>query len=144
MNRGIQIEPLDFKHAKAVQALASDPAIGATSNVPSPYPADGAVSWIRHASLKRAQGADYCFAVIDGAGTVVGACSLIDVDKKSRSAELGYWIGKPYWGKGYATAAGRRVLAFGFNEIGLRRVVSNCLMRNRASYRVLEKLGFRF
>jgi RimJ/RimL family protein N-acetyltransferase len=56
---------------------------------------------------------------------------------------LGYWIGVPYWGNGYATEAGRAVLDHGFGELGLNRVYAHCFARNPASRRVLEKLGMR-
>lgn len=139
----IRIEPIEEKHAPSVQKLASDPAISDTTTLPSPYPEDGAITWIRKTVKLRGEGREYAFAVFD-VDVLVGVCSILNVDKALGSAELGYWIGKPFWGRGYATQAGRLVLYFGFNELGLEIVHSSCLERNRASHRVLEKLGFRF
>jgi RimJ/RimL family protein N-acetyltransferase len=82
------------------------------------------------------------FAVVE-AGEAVGVCSLLGVGGDPRSAELGYWIGRPHWGRGFATDAGRRVVGFGFRDLSLERIRSSCLLRNPASRRVLEKLGFR-
>lgn len=140
----ITLEPIDAKHAAPVQALASDPAIGATSNIPSPYPENGAIEWIRRVTAARGQGTTYAFAIINEQGEFVGVCSLIDVDQQARTGALGYWIGKPYWGHGYATTAGRRVLDFAFGTLGLEQVRAAALERNHASRRVLEKLGFEF
>jgi RimJ/RimL family protein N-acetyltransferase len=66
------------------------------------------------------------------------------VDPVQGIGELGYWIGRPYWGRGYATAGARLVLSFGFGELGLRSIRATCLTTNAASARVLEKLGFEF
>jgi ribosomal-protein-alanine N-acetyltransferase len=138
---GINIEPIDLKHVDGVQRLASDPAIGATSNVPSPYPAGGAAWWVRETVKRREAGTEYIFAVLAGAN-FVGVCGLIEV--AGGSGELGYWIGRPFWGHGYATEAARLVLRFGFDHLGLEKITALCLERNPASYRVLEKVGMRF
>jgi RimJ/RimL family protein N-acetyltransferase len=54
---------------------------------------------------------------------------------------LGYWIGKPYWSKGYCTEAGKEMLRYGFIVLGLNRIHASYLSRNPASGRVMEKLG---
>ena len=56
---------------------------------------------------------------------------------------LGYWVGVPYWGRGYATEAAEAVLAHAFGALGLHRVQATHLTRNPASCRVMEKLGMR-
>lgn len=139
----VTIEALEPQHADAVQRLASDPEIGRTSNVPSPYPSDGAATFIAEAARQRARGTQFSFAIIAN-GTVVGVCSLVGVGETPGSAQLGYWVGRPYWGRGHATVGSRQVLEFGFNVLGLRTVQANCLPGNVASQRVLKKLGFRF
>jgi ribosomal-protein-alanine N-acetyltransferase len=137
----VEIVPLGREHLPAIQELASDPAIGATSFVPYPYPPDGAEVLFQRATEGRQNGSLYSFAVVQEGGCV-GVMSLMGVDSDGH-AELGYWIGKPYWGQGLATAAGRLILGFGFQELGLQRVTAGCLQWNPASVRVLEKLGFR-
>jgi [ribosomal protein S5]-alanine N-acetyltransferase len=138
----VRIELIEERHAPAVQRLASDAAIAATSNVPHPYPDHGALMWIRHALDGRARGTLFAFAVVDGSGTLVGVCSLMGVSTKYRMAALGYWIGTSYWGRGYATEAARQVLDVGFDELSLDRVEAGALEHNIASNRVLQKLGF--
>jgi RimJ/RimL family protein N-acetyltransferase len=138
----VVLEPVALHHAPALQELASDPAIAATSNVPSPYPPDGAVAFVREAEVQRAAGTDFVFAVTAG-GEVVGACGLHSVRDVPRRAELGYWIGRPYWGRGYASAAARQAVAWGFGELGLEEIHSSALERNPASRRVLGRTGFR-
>ena len=138
----LELEPIDLRHARAVQELASDPGIGATSNVPAPYPSDGAVRFIRQAVRQWRAGKDFVFAVTVE-GNAVGVCSLLGVGGDPRKAELGYWIGRPFWRRGYATEAAWRVVRFGFRDISLATIRSSCLVGNVASRRVLEKVGFR-
>lgn len=140
----VSLEPLAPAHAARVQELASDPAIGATSNVPSPYPEDGARQWIEASLAARAEGREYAFAVIHAEHGFVGACTLLEVDLAASYGTLGYWIGTPFWRQGLASLAARAVMDFGVRELGLRRMSACCLDRNPASDRVLRKVGFQF
>ncbi len=145
----VRLEPISIAHAAAVQALASDPLIAATSNVPHPYPADGAASWIRYTLAQRELGYELNFAIIvppaPGAAhpVLVGVCGVLNINGTPRRAELGYWIGVPYWNRGYASAAARELVRTVFEEHNIEELYSSCLVRNAASFRVLEKTGFR-
>jgi RimJ/RimL family protein N-acetyltransferase len=59
-------------------------------------------------------------------------------------AELGYWLGVPYWGQGYATEAARELLRHGFENLGLHRIFASHFKHNPASGRILVKLGMRY
>lgn len=59
-------------------------------------------------------------------------------------AELGYWLGVPYWGQGYATEAAREMLRYGFEDLALHRVCASHFSHNPASGRILRKLGMRY
>ncbi len=124
-----------------IQPLAEEPEVGATTNLPVPYPSDGAENFVRESIAKREGGQEYTFAVVI-ASRVVGVCGLLDVGGDPKSAELGYWIGKPYWGRGYATLAAEQAMRFAFLELDATRLRASSLDRNAASRRVLEKLGF--
>lgn len=138
---GIALEFAHQRHVAAIQRYASDPAIGALSNVPTPYPADGAEQWLAWAEGERDAGTGIHFAVtLDG--QCIGSCGLTGIDGKVRRCQFGYWIAKPFWGKGYATEAGPQALQYGFDELPVDTVEACCLLRNPASLRVLEKLGF--
>jgi [ribosomal protein S5]-alanine N-acetyltransferase len=71
---------------------------------------------------------------------VIGAIGLSLTPRHARG-EIGYWVGLPYWGQGYATEAARALVHFGFSRLGLHRVQARHLSRNPASGRVLQKLG---
>lgn len=135
----VEIEPIAPRHADAVQALASHPDVLATTNLPEPYPDDGAITWIEAAQERREAGNEFSFAILVE-GTLVGVSGLVEVT--GDEGEIGFWVGKPYWGHGYATAGTRKVLRFAFEELGLAEVFARPLERNVASRRVLDKLGF--
>jgi ribosomal-protein-alanine N-acetyltransferase len=79
-------------------------------------------------------------AVIERNGRVIGGMSINAIPGRCR---FGYWLARPVWGHGYATEAGRALLAYGFDELGLRLIRSGVYVDNRASMRVQHKLGFR-
>ncbi|MEP0545458.1 MAG: GNAT family N-acetyltransferase [Rhodothermales bacterium] len=142
MSARVAIVPTALEHAPAIQRLASHPDVAATTLVPHPYPDDGAVRFVEDLVLPgRAAGTQYAFVIVAG-GEVVGHISVKNVDRARGEAEIGYWIGRPYWGRGYASEAVRRIVAFAFEEIGLRRLYAHVLAHNPASGRVLEKAGF--
>lgn len=138
----IRLEPISFDHAESLQTLLEDPAISATTPFPWPYPADGARTYISESLALRDAGTKYVFAVSDDSGRAVGMSLLKDVDVAAGEGELGYWIGRPYWGRGLATEAAEATLGFGFGTLDLRAVRAVCLEENPASLRVLAKLGF--
>lgn len=73
---------------------------------------------------------------------LIGVVGLSEA-RPHRRAEMGYWIGRAYWGNGYATEAGRLLLAFGFTTLGLGRIHAACYTHNVGSARVMEKMGMR-
>jgi ribosomal-protein-alanine N-acetyltransferase len=140
----LRLVPVSARHARDIQALASDAAIARWTAIPHPYPRDGALAFVDRAQRMRARGMQETFAVCEAGGHLLGVATLVRDEKLAARAELGYWIGRPYWGRGYATAAARRLLAHGFERMDLDAVVARCFAINRASARVIEKLGFRF
>ncbi len=138
----IHLEPIAPGHAASLQPLLEDPAISETTPFPYPYPADGARHYIEEAIALRSAGTKYVFAVCEEDGTAIGMSLLKDVDHAAAAGELGYWIGRPYWGGGRATSAAAGTLAFGFDSLGLQSIRAVCLESNTASLRVLAKLGF--
>ena len=74
---------------------------------------------------------------------LIGAIGL-DISKENNRAELGYWVGKPFWGKGYCTEAARRVIQYGLEELGLNRIFAHFMTKNPASGRVMEKAGMKY
>ena len=81
--------------------------------------------------------------VLPDQNQLIGSCGIRKKQPKTHQAELGYEIAPLYWGQGYATEAAQKMLDFGFEQLDLHRVWASCLVENKASARVLEKLGLR-
>lgn len=140
----VHLVPIAPHHAEAVQRLvtASRDIIEQT-RLPDPYPEGGAASWIEYAGPRHERGEEYAFAIVAGQGEVAGACGLI-VQEDRREAELGYWVGAPHRGRGYASAAACQAVRFAFAEAGLDRVFALPLATNVPSRHVLARAGLRF
>ncbi len=139
------LRPFCAADAPRVQRLAGDRAIADTTlNIPHPYQDGMAETWIAtHADLWQEGVASIYAVVLDAEDALIGGCGL-RIALEHRRAELGYWIGRPYWGQGFATEAAKAVVAFGFHDLGLHRVQARYMTRNPASGRVMHKLGMRF
>ena len=74
---------------------------------------------------------------------IIGTC-LIFYDRETRHFDVSYNLGKKYWGKGYATEAMKGAMKYGAEVLGIKEYVTSCAVENKASARVLEKLGFRY
>ncbi len=83
------------------------------------------------------------FIFTDSDKSLVGAITLSNVRRGvAETGTLGYWVGRSYAGRGYATAAARAVVAWACEDLNLHRVEAACVPDNAASRRVLEKSGF--
>lgn len=74
---------------------------------------------------------------------LIGGVGLKLADWDNRTADIGYVLHPDYWGQGYALEAAQGLAHAGFRELGLQRIVATCDQRNKASARVMEKLGMR-
>ena len=68
---------------------------------------------------------------------------VVDKGFENQKAEIGYWLGKEFWNKGYVTEAMTEVLAFGFKVLNLNKITASFFPHNPASERVMEKSGMR-
>jgi [ribosomal protein S5]-alanine N-acetyltransferase len=138
------LRPFDLNDAPRVQLLAGDRAVAATTkNIPHPYEDGLAEQWIgaHQEHFERGQLVTFAIVLRDGS-ELIGAIGLT-LNLAQERAELGYWIGKPYWGCGYCTEAGHAVLRYAFDTLCLHRVHAHHLSHNPASGRVMQKLGMR-
>jgi [ribosomal protein S5]-alanine N-acetyltransferase len=76
-------------------------------------------------------------------GRQIGGIGLT-VDEQHRHAELGYWLGVEYWGKGYATEAAGEMLRYGFEQLQMHRICASHFKHNSVSGKILKKLGMRY
>ena len=123
---------------KAIATLVNDRRIAAnTARIPHPCAIEDVEQFI--ATVNKREG-EACFAItLDGAP--IGMCS---VDLREDGTEMGYWLGVPYWGRGFATEAARAVIDHAFGELECETLQSGARVSNPASRRVLEKCGFQW
>ena len=127
----------------ALARYADNPNIAANLRdvFPWPYSRRDAVSFVEH--CVRQEGRGQLARAIEVDGAAVGSISLtLGSDVYRRSAELGYWLGEPFWGRGIMTAAVTAMCREGFHTWDIVRIHAEPFARNAASRRVLEKAGF--
>lgn len=132
--------------APDIQRYANHPEVARnTLSLPHPYPEGAAEEFLRQVVLPGwEQGTDFVFAITrrdDGA--FMGVMGVHPQPQHHR-AEVGYWVGAPFWSQGYATEALRRVIQFGFEELVLNRMHASYFTFNPASRRVMDKAGMTF
>jgi [ribosomal protein S5]-alanine N-acetyltransferase len=139
------LRPFRLSDASDVQRLAGDFAIAdATALIPHPYPDGAAQAWINTHEYEYLQGKMLALAVtLKETGELAGCVSIANENKSNSSGELGYWIGKDFWGQGYCTEAASVIINYGFEEMGLNRIQAEHFARNPASGRVMQKLGMK-
>jgi RimJ/RimL family protein N-acetyltransferase len=122
--------------AKALKALINDRRIAENmATIPHPYTLKDARSFIEAAAGKS------LFVITLGDGRLVGGGGI---GLRPRGHEIGYWIGVPYWGNGYATEAARAFVDHAFRDLELTELLAGARVTNPASRRVLEKCGFQW
>ncbi len=136
------LRSLNREDIPALARLAGTREIAATTlSIPHPYALKDARSFLSKASNDFRLGRSMIFAMsIPPEHELRGAVGL-DISEAHSHAELGYWIGVPFWGNGYATEAARAAIDFGFQTLRLHRIYAHCFAGNTASQRVLEKIG---
>ena len=136
------IRPFQIDDAARVQLLAGDATIADTTmNIPHPYEDGMAETWIGSHEVGFNRGDQAHFAIVlRAADELIGAVGL-NFNNSHARAELGYWIGAPYWSRGYCTEAARATLGYAFMARAINRVQATHLARNPASGRVMQKLG---
>jgi RimJ/RimL family protein N-acetyltransferase len=138
------LRSLEREDVPALVRLAGVKEIAATTlNIPHPYTENDARSFLAKASEEFGAGNSIAYAIcVAPSRELCGAVGL-NIAETHMRAELGYWIGVPFWRMGFATEAAGAVLAFGFQALRLHRIHAHHFSGNTASQRVLEKIGMR-
>ncbi len=133
------LRPLQEDDAAMVVQLAGEWQVASkTGRIPYPYELDMALEFIR--SQQNASEREVIFAVCRRTDAVLMGCVGASFD--GDTAELGYWFGLAYWGRGFATEAAQALMSYVFSLPAIRQMTSSHLLDNLASGRVLMKLGF--
>ena len=136
------LRPFRLGDAAVVKKLAGEREIADTTmNIPHPYEDGMAEAWIEGHEPGYNDGTEVVYAVaLKERSELVGAAGF-RIDRDLNKAELGYWIGKPFWNRGYATEATLAILAFGFETLQLNRIQAKHFARNPSSGKVMQKAG---
>ena len=127
--------------ASALPALANDFAVARymSRRFPHPYTSRDAEDWVNTISRDSA----FLTFAIDVDGALAGGIGFDFEDgERAGTAQVGYWLGRKFWGRGIATAALKVLVGYGFENVGLRRIQAYVMRPNVASARVLEHAGF--
>lgn len=128
------LRPFRYTDAGEFTRLAGDWSVASmTSDIPYPLTQDQAAAWLKpsHGEVRFA---------IELQGQLIGGAGYYR--RRSGAAELGFWLGRPWWGQGFATEANRAVVQYGFEKTRLAGFTSSHFVDNDASRAVLRKLGF--
>jgi RimJ/RimL family protein N-acetyltransferase len=137
----LTLRPFELADAPVIKRLAGVPEVALTTqNIPYPYQEGVAEAWMAGHGAAWDEGSLLTLAVSEEEDGLVGAVSL-RIDVTHRRGELGYWVGVPFWNRGFATEAAGALLQFGFGELGLNRIQARHMTRNPSSGRVTQKLG---
>lgn len=138
---GGAIRPWRSADARALVPLADNRKVwlNLTDRFPHPYTPADARKWIRQASEE----APTLNFALECGGQLCGGIGLMPgEDLRVGTAEIGYWLGEAWWGRGLATAAVEAFTRHAFDSLGMRRLFARVLAWNPASARVLEKCGY--
>jgi [ribosomal protein S5]-alanine N-acetyltransferase len=135
----LRLRPFALEDAPLVQQLAGDSRVAdTTARIPHPYPDGVADSWISGHEDSALKGESYTWAIANlETDDLMGCISLIL--NRHLGAEMGYWLGVPYWDQGVMSEAARAVIEVGFSRLNLHRIVARHFVRNPASGRVMQK-----
>ncbi len=141
MQSKIELRKLEFSDSSAMAKLANNKKIwdNVRDAFGHPYTEKNAEEFIQ----RQAQSDSEKVFAIDFNGKLSGLCGLIlQKDVYRKSAEIGYWIGEPFWGQGIATQAIGLLVLYAFEKMDLVRLHAGVFEYNLGSMRVLEKNGF--
>lgn len=131
--------------APSLYEYAKDPQVGPIAGWPPHMSIEDSLSKI-HTVLSGPE----CYAICErGSDRPIGAAELMlnghtDMTDRPDECELGYWLGRPFWGRGYMTEAAGALVSRGFEELGMERIWCGYYEGNSRSARVQQKLGFEY
>ena len=136
----VNLEPWAIEHRAGLLRIADDEriAMNMSDKFPHPYRANDADRWL---ALCAVDNVPLHFAVLVAGEVAGGVGGELKDDILAGTAELGWWLGRRFWGDGIAAVAVRRLIRYCFEDLALDRVEAGVMRRNPASVRVAEKAG---
>ncbi len=143
-SKRLLLRPFDMNDASTVQKFAGNINVAKTTvNIPHPYEDGMAEAWIETQPKRWKEDELINFAIINkSSNQLMGVIGL--VSRKETKAGIGYWIGEPFWNKGFCTEATKVFIDFCFTSLNIENLEAEFLVTNPASGRVIQKAGMRF
>lgn len=140
----LTLRQIELRDAESFATLANDLDIARmTGSFPYPFPRLAVDFKVMYLRAQKRRGIGHGYAITEtGQDRLIGVADLFRL-KEGQPWELGYWVGKPYWGRGYITEACEALLSELENQHGPHAVTAGVFTDNPGSMRVLEKLGFK-
>jgi len=136
-----RLRPLRPTDGAAVHNLVNDwSVVRMLSHLPFPYPRKLADQWIASTIERQEAGKAWHFAICDN-DRLVG-CIGLSMDRPTQTARIGYWVGRPFWQKGIATACVRRVVEWAFETLPVTKIMADVAEDNLPSIALLDRLAF--
>jgi len=140
----VGLRPLRKNDVPVFHPLVTDPRVARfLPSLPDPYPIEEGYTWVRstHRLARRREAFTFGIETCQDKA-IVGIIALMHINWTDRVAELGYWIGRPYWRRGYGLEATQLALRFAFKELKLYRLFARVIESNSRSAGLLRKAGF--
>jgi [ribosomal protein S5]-alanine N-acetyltransferase len=135
------LRPFSKSDAPSVQSLANNKEVAEIIGLPQPYLLKHVLDWIDIQPELFDKEIEYPLAIVQKRSDELVGTITLRVDKDNLKGELGYWIGRPFWGKGFATEAVKSMMLFGFEALELNKIWASALSKNIGSTTVLQKAG---
>jgi [ribosomal protein S5]-alanine N-acetyltransferase len=138
----VAIRPMKRSDSHALSRALGDRSV--TKYLPYRVQHETGLQFVTRALREQRFGAGFSFAIVVGPrGEVVGQVRLMNWSPEEERAELGIWLARTHWGRGYGTDAARLACQFGFHSMRLHRILAQVVAGNDASAAMLRRLGFR-
>jgi RimJ/RimL family protein N-acetyltransferase len=134
--------PFGEEHLAGVEAMLDDPDLLRFTRIPEPVPPGFARTWFERYGEARGDGSREAFAIVDDGGEFLGLALAPQIDRETRTAELGYVVAPAARGRGVATEALRQLTDWAFAELGMLRLELMISVENTGSKKVAERCGY--
>jgi RimJ/RimL family protein N-acetyltransferase len=137
----LHLDPFSVEHLPGVEAMLDDPDSLRFTRIPEPVPPGFAQGWLERYEQGRRDGDREAFAIVGDGGDFLGIAVAPEIDRETRTAELGYVVAPAARGRGVATEALRQLTGWAF-ELGMVRLELLIGVDNAASKKVAERCGY--
>ncbi len=140
----LRLRPPAPGDAEAIHRLVNDwGVVRMLARLPFPYPRGLTDEWIASTASQRADGRAYHFAIVLAESDTLVGCVGLRLDSAPRTADLGYWIGRRYWRRGFASEAVGRISRWALAQLEIDRIAASVATDNPGSAAILRRTGFR-